>query len=103
MNCSSTTANAAAADLRIGRAGNMQSTVCRQCGQQINWRVSARTGRKYMVNAEATSGPIGSFHSAHCPARKRNTEKPEQIEQTTQQTTQKPTGEYVPHDDTQRD
>jgi len=56
-----------------------------------------------MVNAEATSGPIGSFHSAHCPARKRNTEKPEQIEQTTQQTTQKPTGEYVPHDDTQRD
>jgi len=47
-----------------------EQTKCRQCGEPIDWRVSRKSGRKYMVNAAGATGPLGAFHSAHCPARK---------------------------------
>lgn len=43
---------------------------CRSCGQSIVWRVSKKSGRRYMVNGDASNGPVGAFHSAHCPSRK---------------------------------
>lgn len=48
-------------------------SVCRSCGEPIEWRVSQK-GRKYPVNAAGSSGVTGQFHSTSCPARKRSTE-----------------------------
>lgn len=40
---------------------------CRQCGEPVEWRTSAKTGRRYPVNALGASGVLGSFHSVSCP------------------------------------
>jgi len=42
---------------------------CLKCNALIVWRTSAKSGRRYMVNGDASLGPVGAFHSAHCPKR----------------------------------
>lgn len=42
---------------------------CIKCGEPIVWRQSKRTGRKYPVNGEGTSGVVGQFHSTSCKAK----------------------------------
>lgn len=56
---------------------SVSTAVCSRCGAAIEWRQSARTGRKYPVNAVG-SVSAGQFHSTTCTGRKSQGEKAEQ-------------------------
>ena len=43
---------------------------CRYCSHPIEYRTSAKSGRRYAVNATGTPGTAGQLHSYHCTHRR---------------------------------
>lgn len=72
------------------------SESCRACGEPIEWRTSARSGRRYKVNAPTSTLPVGQFHSMYCGKAKQLASQPPEPPAPQQSHSSEPIAEHGP-------